>query len=342
MANTKINSQYNVYFDNSDSYNPFITSECNLYYNADMTYFSYGCKNLVFNLDNDTILHDKVTNMAYAYYNCWNLVGSPVCGNNVTDMNYTYYNCSNLTGSPVCGPNVTAMYRTYYNCYNLIGSPACGNNVTYIYDTYGNCTNLTGNAVFSPKCYNKDSRGVLNSVYYNCVNLTGIEIPDTWTNMANFADNCSWYHGTPGCGNNVTNMTSAYENCINISGSPVCGNNVTNIGRAYRYCPNIYGDMYCYNSAAGSINMWGCFYGRNTQNRLNIHITMGSKFDTTLLNKISQNGWIYGIALEWTSTDLGYYNAEYNTYIYNRTEPAIILSDFLVGTSVTSREIIYV
>ena len=39
---------------------------------------------------------NNVTNMAYAYRNCCNLTGSPVCGNNVTDMAYAYYNCKNL------------------------------------------------------------------------------------------------------------------------------------------------------------------------------------------------------------------------------------------------------
>ena len=34
--------------------------------------------------------------MAYAYTSCTNLTGSPVCGEKVTNMAYTYYNCKNL------------------------------------------------------------------------------------------------------------------------------------------------------------------------------------------------------------------------------------------------------
>ena len=34
-------------------------------------------------------------------------------------MAYTYYNCTNLTGSPVCGNNVTNMAETYSNCKNI-------------------------------------------------------------------------------------------------------------------------------------------------------------------------------------------------------------------------------
>ena len=56
-----------------------------------------------------TTIPNSVTNMFSTYYNCFSLIGPPVCGNNVTDMRTTYYNCRNLTGSPVCGPNVTNM-----------------------------------------------------------------------------------------------------------------------------------------------------------------------------------------------------------------------------------------
>ena len=34
-------------------------------------------------------------------------------------MHFTYANCYNLTGSPVCGESVTTMSGTYINCYNL-------------------------------------------------------------------------------------------------------------------------------------------------------------------------------------------------------------------------------
>ncbi len=77
-------------------------------------------------------------------------------------------------------------------------------------------------------------------------------------------------------------MYSAYDGCTNLTGSPVCGNNVTNMVSTYFQCPNLYGDMYCYNaSSIGYINMYNCFNGRNIQNRLNIHVVSGSKFDTT-------------------------------------------------------------
>ena len=57
--------------------------------------------------------------MHSACHNCYNLTGSPACGNNVTTMYYAYANCYNLTGSPVCGDNVTNMGGAYANCIAL-------------------------------------------------------------------------------------------------------------------------------------------------------------------------------------------------------------------------------
>ena len=144
--------------------------------------------------------HPNVTNMNNTYMSCFNLTGSPVCGDNVTDMSYTYYYCRNLTGSPVCGNNVTSMYMTYMDCYNLTGSPVCGDNVTNMQYTYFNCVNLTG----SPVCSNNVTN--MNNTYSNCYNLTG----------------------SPVCGNNVINMFSTYSNCRNL-----------NEGTSYFYSHNV-------------------------------------------------------------------------------------------------------
>ena len=48
---------------------------------------------------------------------------------NLKDISYAYYNCKNITGSPVCGPNVTNMDYAYSSCYNMNGTAVCGNNV---------------------------------------------------------------------------------------------------------------------------------------------------------------------------------------------------------------------
>ena len=126
--------------------------------------------------------------MLGTYYDCYNLTGSPVCGNNVTDMSWAYTGCSSLTGSPICGGNVTGMLETYADCSNLTGNPVCGNNVTNMYDTYGNCFNLTG----SPIC------GInVTNMYY------------TYFDCSNLASNGYFYS------NNISNMHNCFWNWPN-------------------------------------------------------------------------------------------------------------------------------
>lgn len=169
----------------------------------------------------------NVINMSSAYYECLNLSGSPVCGANVVDMAWTYTACNNLTGSPICGNNVINMYSTYSGCRNLTGNPVVGPNVTDMRGAYASCYNITGNAVFSP-LQQPDGSLYFHSVYANCINLTGIDIPDEWVTMNNFAKNCNWYKGTAECGKNVVYMVNAYYNCPNLIGNAVFGEAVSN------------------------------------------------------------------------------------------------------------------
>ena len=134
-----------------------------------------------YNLNGSPVCGNNVTSMYMTYYNCYNLTGSPVCGNNVTSMDYTYLKCSNLTGSPVCGPNVTNMYDAYRNCTNLTGNPVCGNNVTNMCHTYYNCHKLTGNPVCGSNVTN------MYMTYYNCHKLTGNAIYIYSKNISNAA-----------------------------------------------------------------------------------------------------------------------------------------------------------
>jgi hypothetical protein len=73
--------------------------------------------------------------MNYTYKGCYNLTGSPVCGNNVTNMFEAYAGCYNLTGTAIIGPNVVNIYQAYYMCnkinnivvYPLIPPTGCKN-----------------------------------------------------------------------------------------------------------------------------------------------------------------------------------------------------------------------
>ena len=138
-----------------------------------MAYAYYDCHNLT----GSPVCGEKVTNMRETYRLCYNLTGSPVCGNNVTIMYMTYYSCENLTGSPVCGDNVTDMYSTYCRCYNLTGSPICGRNVVNMMSTYFNCSNLKSNAYF----YSPNITNMMNC-FYNAYNKR-IYLPENSTSL---------------------------------------------------------------------------------------------------------------------------------------------------------------
>lgn len=109
--------------------------------------------------------------MSFAYHDCENLRGNPVCGNKVTDMSYAYWGCEKLTGSPVCGNDVTDMSSAYLYCHNLTGSPVCGLNVTNMWRTYHSCYNLRGNAYFYSPYVENMSSCFENRNTSNCLNI---------------------------------------------------------------------------------------------------------------------------------------------------------------------------
>lgn len=132
-----------------------------------------GCTELkTANLGNNL---NEVINIAYLYYQCQNLTGSPVVGNNVTNMSNAYSFCDNLTGSPVCGNNVTNMAYTYYFCFKLHGN-------AYFYSP--NVSNMRS-------CfYSRDDYNRLN-IYLpeNSTTLTTALINNTWSMIG---ENITW------------------------------------------------------------------------------------------------------------------------------------------------------
>ena len=142
MANTLISTTgMTAYLNNDAATTPKIKT------NATYVYLNSNCSNMFFNCHNliisPSIFNYKyVINMSHTYYSCFNITGSPACGNNVINMSTVYTDCRNLTGQPVCGANVTNMANTYYNCHNITGNPVCGSNVKYMSGAYRNCNKL--------------------------------------------------------------------------------------------------------------------------------------------------------------------------------------------------------
>ena len=157
-------------------------------------------------------LFSNVTNMSLTYYRCYNLTGSPVCGEKVVDMSETYRQCYNLAGSPVCGNNVTNMYFTYDECYNLTGSPVCGEKVVDMVGAYHQCYNLTGSPVCGNNVTKMGDTTFSYGAYYHCYNLTG----------------------SPVCGEKVEKMPYTYYECPNL------------YGNMYMYSPNVSNVQSCF------------------------------------------------------------------------------------------------
>lgn len=128
------------------------------------------------------INHPSVTNLVNTYYSCYNLTGSPVCGDNVINMSGTYHSCTNLTGSPVCGNNVVNMSYAYYKCYHLTTAIFSEkvNNVAYAYES---CPNIQGNVYISSTTVN-NARNVFSG--RNVSNRLNIYVPSTGTTLTMF------------------------------------------------------------------------------------------------------------------------------------------------------------
>ena len=102
------------------------------------------------NLQQVDFNHINVNNMYNVCNADHNLLGNiAICGSNVTSMVNSYQNCYNLIGSPICGPNVINIiignnvtqsnnnfYNKFYNMQSLINCSINQVNVTNMRNTY--------------------------------------------------------------------------------------------------------------------------------------------------------------------------------------------------------------
>ena len=273
-------------------------------------------------IDYNNLNLNLITNMSNAFYDCFQLTGSPVCGPNVVDMSGTYCYCVNLTGNPACGNNVTNMYWAYQCCYNLTGSPVCGVNVTNMCETYYQCYNLTG----SPVCGNKVTD--MSATYSGCSNLTGSPIcgPNV-TDMSSAYRNCYNLTGRAVCGPNVTSMAYAYYNCVNLTGIGDCYNKVTNMAYAYYNCLSSsyfdYGRLTIYIYSPNITNARNCFGNKRNSCQLILTVPSNSTTFNTFTRSNTQS--IVGNNITWTRQTIG----GYNTWINNQYNITIrLLEEF--------------
>ena len=102
--------------------------------------------------------------MYFAYCNCYNLTGSPACGENVTNMQGTYSNCKNLYGnSYFYSSNVSAVQNCFYgrNTANILRIYTVKNSTTMTTLLKNDATSLVGATI----TWTDDT--ATNGCYYN-------------------------------------------------------------------------------------------------------------------------------------------------------------------------------
>lgn len=233
--------------------------------------FMYDNK-ISLNLQN--ISFNNAVDMFRTFFNCFNIIGSPVCGNKVTNFAEAYARCYNLTGNPACGANVVNMSQTYYECYNLNGPAVCSPTVTNMCYGYYHCYNINS-AHFGP-ALNQVAFAIYSYQGCNNIKCINIDMPNgwriggpTWVNSPFYGTDLSKVTNIifgPNCitasicfasattltnnvniimGDNLTNIEEAFTQCTALRGTPVCGVNVTNMYGAYYHCYNLTGSPAC-------------------------------------------------------------------------------------------------
>ena len=236
-------------------------------------------------LNLQTISIDNATDMFRTFFNGFNIINNPICGNKVINFAETYARCYNLKGNPVCGPNVVNMSQTYYECNNLTGPAICGPKVTNLTHGYFHCYNINS-AHFGP-ALNQFAFATYSYQACNNIQCINIDMPNGWRIGAPTWVNSPFY-GTdlskvtniifgPNCitvslcfasattltnniniimSNNLTNIEEAFTQCTALRGTPVCSVNVTNMYGAYYHCYNLTGSPACENKVTNLVSAY--------------------------------------------------------------------------------------
>ena len=141
---SKLQSMRNIFYNCTNMYYSTNISNCpNL---IDMSGAFYGCKNI----GNSYISEcNSVENMAYSYYECYNMNYISEIPQNVTNMYMTFRNCRNLSNIPTIPNNVVDMSATFCDCNRIINAPEIPSSVINIVSEDGvgifqHCDNMAG------------------------------------------------------------------------------------------------------------------------------------------------------------------------------------------------------
>ena len=210
--------------------------------NSDLSHAFAGCKALKY-LDCDT---SHVTSLAYAFYQCTDLVELDLSmwdTSNVTSLYYTFHSCSSLTKLLIGNwntKNVTTLRSTFYGCIALENIPVESwdtSNVRSMYYTFYNCKavkKLDLNNWKLDKCED------IRAMFQNCESLIELEVSD-WdiSNITSLFYTFAGLKSLPTLEistwktHNVETLQGLFYNCTGLKYLDINGWDVSNVKSLY-------------------------------------------------------------------------------------------------------------
>lgn len=209
--------------------------------NMDATF--YDCQLL----ENTTAIPSSVKIMEYTFGECWALtdlsdLALPI---GLTDMAYTFNNCMNIVTAPAIPNSVTDMFNTFHRCKSLTAAPVLPDSLKDMGCTFQDCETIT-NAPVIP-----NGVGRMTSAFSGCKSLTTAPIlPDSVTSVDSIFQDCSslkTYHGSTDpdgdfsnyvIPSKATSLHLSFSNCVLLVSAPDLSNctNLTTIDQAFMKC----------------------------------------------------------------------------------------------------------
>ena len=259
-----------------------------------------------------TVLPKAMTNMGSIFTNCFYLNQNIQIPNGVTKTTGMFRNCRNLNQNIQIPNGVTKIEEMFDGCRNLNQNIRIPNNVTNTAYMFNYCTNLNQN----------------------------IQIPNNVTNTAYMFNYCANLNQNIQIPNNVTNATYMFSTCQNLNQNIQIPNSVTNVAGLFFGCPNLNQNIRIPNNTT---NMWFCFRNSNVISDITIESGIANNKAVGFIspnNKHARNIWTDSITAAnlittniihptnastaissqilptWETITNGYYNSQYNVYIY--------------------------
>lgn len=238
-----------------------------------------GCSALKANIQMPTEFGGEMSNVFQGCTQFNQNVAFPIQGG--SNLTNTFTLCR-MFNQPLEIPDyVTSMTMTFTGCNNLNANIKISNNCKILNGTFSNCINLNQNIKIPQSVTNMDY------TFWRCFNLNqNIQIPNNVTNIRSAFNVCPNLNHNLFIPNSVTDMTMAFQDCSRLSNltfAPGIANNV-----AYNAIRD---------NATQSLNIW------------TDPTTAANLMTTALIQRVSS-------PLTYETITNGYYNSQYNLYIY--------------------------